>query len=75
MVLTIRDNAGGIAEDVIGKIFNPYFTTKEEGKGTGVGLYMSSQIVNNMNGSIEVENSELFTKNRGAKFTIKLPIC
>ena len=73
--LTIRDNAGGIPEDIIGKIFNPYFTTKEEGKGTGVGLYMSTQIINNMNGSITVENSELFANSAGAKFTIELPIC
>jgi len=75
IILTIRDNAGGIPEDIIDKIFNPYFTTKEEGKGTGVGLYMTTQIVNNMNGSIKVENSELFAKAKGAKFTIELPIC
>ena len=73
--LSIRDNAGGIPEGIIEKIFNPYFTTKEEGKGTGIGLYMSMQIINNMNGTLKVENSELFKKSAGAKFTIELPIC
>ena len=75
VVLTIRDNAGGISEDIIEKIFNPYFTTKEEGKGTGLGLYMTTQIINNMNGTIHVENIELFKNSMGAKFTIELPMC
>ncbi len=75
IILTIEDNAGGIPEDVIEKIFNPYFTTKEEGKGTGIGLYMSSQIISNMDGSIRVKNSELFPNSKGAKFIIELPLC
>lgn len=75
IILTIRDNAGGIPDAIIEKIFNPYFTTKEEGQGTGVGLYMTTQIINNMDGSIVVENSELFANAKGAKFTIELPIC
>jgi len=72
--LTISDNGGGIPEDVIDKIFNPYFTTKEEGKGTGIGLYMSTQIIKNMSGTIEAKNVNLDSNSKGASFTIKLPL-
>ena len=66
-VLCIEDNAGGIDESIIKKIFDPYFTTKFE-YGTGIGLYMTQLIIENkMNGSITAENA-----NKGALFKIKV---
>ena len=68
-LILIEDNAGGIPQDVINKIFEPYFTTKEEGKGTGIGLYMSNRIINNMQGKLSVSNNS-----NGALFEIELKI-
>jgi PAS domain S-box-containing protein len=57
VILIVSDNGGGIPSYVIGSIFDPYFTTKEEGKGTGIGLYMSRNIVEqHMKGTITVKN-------------------
>ncbi|MFA6196794.1 MAG: PAS domain S-box protein [Sulfurimonas sp.] len=67
--IIIHDNAGGIPEQIIEKIFEPYFTTKHESIGTGIGLYMSRKIiVDYFNGSLCVEN-----ENNGAKFIITIP--
>lgn len=67
-VVTITDNAGGIREDIIGNIFDAYFTTKELGKGTGVGLFISKTIIEkNMGGSLTVRNVE-----GGAEFRIEV---
>ena len=67
IVLEIIDNAGGIPEDIIAKIFTANFTTKKESKGTGVGLYLVSLILNKINAIIDVKNTL-----NGAKFSIKL---
>ncbi len=69
MVIRVKDNAGGIDEDIIFRIFDPYFTTKKQGQGTGIGLYMVKQMLeSDFNGSIMVENIE-----NGACFTIEIP--
>ena len=69
VVLFIEDNAGGVTVEPKGKIFEPYFTTKLDTNGTGIGLYMSKVIVDkNMKGKLRVRN----TKN-GAKFGIHIP--
>jgi C4-dicarboxylate-specific signal transduction histidine kinase len=68
--VVIKDNAGGIPLDIIEKVFEPYFTTKEEGKGTGIGLYMSKIIIEkNMNGELFVNNIK-----DGAQFTVMVPL-
>ena len=65
----IEDNAGGVPEEIIDKIFEPNFTTKKN-TGTGIGLYMSKTIINdNFNGKLYVRNSK-----EGAIFTIELPL-
>jgi len=78
VILKICDNAGGIPVNVIGKIFEPYFTTKHKSLGTGIGLYMCEEIlVKHMNGEISVKNKEFeYEKNsfKGAEFTLKIPI-
>ena len=68
-ILTIEDNGGGVLVEPKGKIFEPYFTTKEHSNGTGIGLYMSKIIVDkNMKGKLRVRNT-----NEGAKFVISIP--
>lgn len=67
-VVTIADNGGGINEKIIDKIFDPYFTTKDLGKGTGVGLFLSKTIIEkNMGGRLTVRNTE-----DGSEFRIEV---
>jgi len=65
--IKVLDNAGGIKEEIMDRIFDPYFTTKEQGKGTGIGLYMTKNMVErNFKGSIFVKNVD-----GGAMFVLR----
>ncbi|QOP42159.1 CHASE domain-containing protein [Sulfurimonas marina] len=69
VTISIEDNAGGIPDKIMKKIFEPYFSTKHDNNGTGLGLYMSKTIVEeHCNGTLSVTNTE-----RGANFTIEIP--
>lgn len=70
LYIHFEDNGGGIHESIIERIFEPYYTTKTDGQGTGIGLYMSKMIIEqNMGGQLDVSNHAY-----GACFTIKLKI-
>ncbi|MEE9431518.1 MAG: ATP-binding protein [Melioribacteraceae bacterium] len=66
----INDNGVGISEKEIGKIFNPFYTTKEVGKGTGLGLSVSYGIIKRFNGNISVTSNVA----KGSNFKIEIPI-
>lgn len=69
IIISIKDNAFGIDPKIIDKIFEPYFTTKQKSRGTGLGLYISKMIIEDgLNGLLDVENEK-----DGACFKIKIP--
>lgn len=68
-LITIEDTGGGINSRVMGQLFDPYFTTKEIGKGLGLGLSICYEIMQEYGGSITAENTE-----QGARFVIGLPL-
>ena len=78
IIITISDNALGINNEFINKIFEPYFTTKHQYQGTGLGLYMTRKIIStSFKGEISVQNSYFNYKNNqyfGSKFIITIPL-
>ena len=68
VTLVIEDNGGGIPDDIIPKIWTPFFTTKKKGKGTGIGLSLSHRIIREHNAEVAVQNS-----GAGTVFTITFP--
>ena len=70
ILIAIRDNGPGINRDHMARIFTPFFSTKETGKGMGIGLSIAFQIINNAGGSIEVAS----TLGEGATFTVRIPV-
>lgn len=69
-VTEVKDNGGGIPEDIQEKIFQPFFTTKEPGKGTGLGLSVSSKIIEEHKGRMELESKV----GEGTTFRVILPV-
>ena len=76
LYIEIKDNAGGIKEEIIDRIFEPYFTTKHQSQGTGISLYMSKEIIEkHLDGVLLVSNEKYNYENVdyfGAKFTIEI---
>ena len=69
--MRVKDNADGIPDEIVNKIFQPFFTTKPTGSGTGLGLSLSFDIITKgHNGSLEVDTTERF----GSEFIIQLPV-
>jgi len=68
ITITVRDNGNGIPQNILAKIFQPFFTTKPTGEGTGLGLSLSYDIVKAHGGEIKVESTE----GKGSEFTILL---
>lgn len=69
VTIRIKDTGAGIPSDIQEKIFDPFFTTKDAGKGTGLGLYITYNIIKSLNGDIKVNSAP----NQGAEFTVTLP--
>jgi signal transduction histidine kinase len=69
VLLSVKDNGPGIPNKVLDKIFQPFFTTKPTGQGTGLGLSLSYDIVKAHGGELKVETKE----NEGSEFIIQLP--
>jgi signal transduction histidine kinase len=68
LIIKVKDNAGGIKEDLIDKVCEPYFTTKHQSQGTGIGLYMTSEIIKkHMNGSFKIDNVDIEYDNKSYK--------
>jgi signal transduction histidine kinase len=70
VLISVRDNGNGMPQKILDKIFQPFFTTKPTGQGTGLGLSLSYDIVKAHGGEFKVETKE----GEGSEFTILLPV-
>jgi len=70
MLISVSDNGIGIPQQVVSKIFQPFFTTKPTGQGTGLGLSLSYDIVKAHGGELKVETKE----GEGSEFIIEMPV-
>ena len=68
-IISVKDSGGGVSEDDVEYIFNPFFTTKEMGEGTGMGLSLSTQIIEDHQGDLRLESNT----SKGCTFSIELP--
>jgi len=71
IVVDVRDDGPGLSDEMLRKIFDPFYTTKDTGKGTGLGLWVSHSIVSKMGGNIHAKNTP---DRKGAVFTVEIPI-
>lgn len=69
-MVSVKDNGNGIPERVVDKIFQPFFTTKPTGQGTGLGLSLSYDIIKSHGGEIKVQTKE----DEGSEFIIQMPL-
>jgi len=78
IIIIFKDNGGGISQDALSRVFEPYFTTKHQSQGTGLGLHMTyNLIVDGMGGSIDAHNTEFEYNNfmqKGAEIVIKFSL-
>lgn len=78
VILTIKDSAYGVDDNILERVFEPYFTTKHKSRGTGIGLYMSKEIIDkHFNGEFKMQNIEFEHENKKLKGTmsiIKIPL-
>ena len=70
VLISVKDNGNGISTKVLDKIFQPFFTTKPTGQGTGLGLSMSFDIIKAHGGELKVDTKE----GEGSEFIVVLPI-
>jgi two-component system, NtrC family, sensor kinase len=70
VLISVKDNGNGIPKDIVDKVFQPFFTTKPTGQGTGLGLSLAYDIIKAHGGQIKVETKQ----GEGSEFMIQLPI-
>ncbi len=67
--ISVADNGPGIPEEIMDRVFDPFFSTKDPGQGTGLGLAVSARLIEGMGGIIEVDTPD----GGGARFSVLLP--